>query len=217
VVPSVIIIGVDLSGPSNVADSSLMAFRLVGDHLELTALRRGLTDEDFYLTMKNWSLQVPLVVGLDAPLSYNPNGGDRPADQELRQRLVALGLRSGTVMTPTMTKMVYLTVRGISFARLAETADPKPRIVEVHPAGTMALNGADVDSIRDMKTSSSARERLCKWLEKQGLVGVGADINLTDHDIAAAGAALAAWKWSVGQSKWLHKAEPPFHPFDFAC
>jgi len=213
-----IVIGVDLSGPSNVADSSLMAFRIVGDHLELTALRRHLTDEDFFLIIKNWSLQVPLIVGLDAPLSYNPGGGDRPGDRELRQRLVKLGLRSGTVMPPTMTKMAYLTLRGITLARLAESAEPKPRIVEVHPAGAMALQGADVEAVRDMKKSGSARKRLRKWLDEQGLQGVGGVYDtLTDHDVAATAAAFAAWKWSLNQSKWLWPAEPPFHPYDFAC
>ena len=29
--------------------------------------------------------------------------------------------------------------------------------------------------------------------------------------------AFAAWKWVSQESRWIAPAEPPFHPFPFAC
>jgi hypothetical protein len=40
-------------------------------------------------------LRDQIAVGLDAPLSYNPGGGDRPADACLRKAVVGAGLRQG--------------------------------------------------------------------------------------------------------------------------
>jgi hypothetical protein len=44
-----------------------------------------------------------------------------------------------------------------------------------------------------------------------------ADVMLNEHLLAAAAVALATWRWKDGRSNWLHAAQPPHHPFDFAC
>jgi uncharacterized protein len=212
-----IVIGVDLAGPSNVADSACFVFHAENGRLDLLQHLSTLSDTDFCQLLQSYSSQQSVVIGLDAPLSYQPGGGDRPADYALRKQLVESGLKSGTVMTPTLTKMVYLTVRGLTIARLAQFTLPQSRIVEVHPAGAMALRGASISDIRELKKSPESRYILRDWLGSMGLHGLDRTVEWRDHDVAAAAAALAAWKWSLNQSKWLWPAEPPFHPYDFAC
>jgi len=104
------ILGIDLSGPTNTADTACLAFQEEGDTLHLTDLIRGAKDEDIYRLAAGLTTQGRLVVGLDAPLSYNPGGGDRPGDRALREKVAAAGLHPGSVMTPTMTRMAYLTL-----------------------------------------------------------------------------------------------------------
>ena len=158
-----------------------------------------------------------MIAGIDAPLSYNIGGGDRPADAALRKKIIAAGLRPGSVMVPTMTRMVYLTLRGMAVARLLRAAHEKTAVVEVHPGAAMVLRGAPVDDVAAFKFDSKCRLNLLAWLEGQGLRNVAAVQEPTDHYVAACGAALAAWKWHINETKWLHRAVLPFHPFDFAC
>ena len=128
-------------------------------------------------------------------------------------------MHPGSVMAPTMNRMCYLTLRGISVARIltAMTERHAVRVVEVHPGGSMALGGAPVDLIKDMKTDSKARIDLQHWMETQGMQGLATDISLSDHLMAAAAAALATWRWQDRRPNWLHAAAAPLHPFDFAC
>lgn len=35
--------------------------------------------------------------------------------------------------------------------------------------------------------------------------------------VAPTTSALAAWHWVRGTTVWLHEADPPLHPYDFAC
>jgi uncharacterized protein len=209
------IIGIDLSGPTNTAETALAWFRVDGQGLVYEGSRVGATDQQILNLVSN--LGGDLVFGLDAPLSYNPGGGDRPADQDLRQRLVAAGLVSGSVMTPTMTSMAYLTLRGISVARFLSASNHNTRFVEVHPAGCMVLRGADRDAVRGMKTSQEARRKLLAWLDRQGLTGAAQLDPETSHLVAACASALAAWKWSINRSVWITPASFPFHPYDLAC
>ncbi len=121
-------------------------------------------------------------------------------------------------MTPTMTRMAYLTLRGVCVARLLEGVRPSPpRIVEVHPGAALVLRDAPVDDVREMKRSPAARERLLAWLEGRGLRGASRGREATDHVVAACAAALAAWDWVSDRSAWLRRARPPLHPYDFAC
>ena len=212
-----IIIGIDLSGPSNAADTALVSFECQESVLKLTQSVQGASDADIFHLVSERAKESGVTVGLDAPLSYNDGGKDRPSDSELRSRIVAAGLRSGSVMTPTMNRMAYLTLRGISVAHQLLTIPSRPSIVEVHPGAVMALRGAPIDAVRSFKKSPEARMQLLNWLEQQGLQSVVQDEFPTDHYVAACAAALATWKWSLQESVWLHSADPPAHPFDFAC
>lgn len=211
-------IGIDLSGPSNSRDTVLAAFRAdTRKNLLPHGCLQGVDDIYIIDFIKNLGSDVGAVIGLDAPLSYNIGGGDRPGDRELRKRIIAAGLHPGSVMVPTMTRMVYLTLRGISLVRLLLSINKKIRIVEVHPGGAMALRGAPIADVIGFKQSMKSRRNLLKWLEKQGMHQDAAIKNPTDHYVAACAGALAAWKWSMNEASWLQAAEPPFHPFDFAC
>jgi predicted nuclease with RNAse H fold len=157
-----------------------------------------------------------VVVGLDAPLSYNPGGGDRPADRELRKLIIERGLPPGSVMAPTLNRMAYLTLRGISVARAMEMSSPGVRIIEVHPGAAVVLRGASVDDARTFKTDPSSRGRLADWLSTQGVTGLPGE-PATDHELAACACAFAAWQWSLGSPAWVAAACGPLSPYDFAC
>jgi len=212
-----LVLGIDLAGPGNRAGTVGALFGVRRDELDLQQIKRDLGDEEIISLIDG---DIPddatLVVGLDAPLSYNPGGGDRPGDRSLRRRLIDLGLPAGTVMVPTMSRMVYLTLRGLAVARLLESMHPGCAVAEVHPAGALALRGAPVSGIRNLKKSASGRRELCRWLLTQGVAGLP-DKDVDDHTVAAYSAALAAWDWSRGRWRWLHRAEPPSHPHDYVC
>jgi hypothetical protein len=121
-------------------------------------------------------------------------------------------------MCPTMTGMAYLTLRGIAVARsVATICEPPPRIVEIHPGGTLALRGAPIDLVKTFKRRPASRRRLLGWLDENGLRGASRLAGASDHQVAACAAALAAWHWSRGRPAWIAPADPPLHPYDFAC
>lgn len=212
------IIGVDLSGPTNVKDTVFLGFKRTGEGLALVRDIEGARDEEIYQVTAELASRGTVVVGLDAPLSYNPGGGDRPGDAALRERITAAGLHPGSVMTPTMTRMAYLTLRGITVTRLLSSlSEPHPRMVEVHPGAALALRGANVPDVRSFKVDPGALQRLLGWLFRQGINLSGVQKEAGDHHVAACAAALAAWKWDKGESAWRHPADPPHHPFDLAC
>ena len=203
-------IGIDLSGPSNTKDTSLAFF--TGDESQLTfhQIVNGATDQNIYEILHSKSDH--LIIGIDAPLSYQPGGGDRPADRALRQRIIAKGMKSGSIMTPTMTRMVYLTLRGISLSRGLSAITPD--IVEVHPGSAVGLRSSDITSVLNYKIEINPRYQLRSFLEKDGVTGIPTDVLHSSHSFDACLAAYAAWKWKHGESEFLHAAEPPFHPFD---
>jgi predicted nuclease with RNAse H fold len=208
-----LILGLDLSGPSNTADTALAVLQPGEAGLQLVTLELGLDDGAIAELVRTHVPQdAPLLVGLDAPLSYQPGGGDRPGDRALRQELQRVGLPSGTVMTPTMTRMAYLTLRGMAVARLLLALQPQARVAEVHPGGVMVRRGAPVALVKAMKTSQSARSDLLNWLAKMGVSKL--PIQAGDHEIAAVAAALGAAHWGQNQKAWQFPARPPLHPFD---
>ena len=97
------VIGIDLSGPCNAADTAVAAFRANGRRLVLQERLVGADDAAIAALIARARPDADLVVGLDAPLSYNDGGGDRPADRLLRARAVAAGLLPGSIMPPTLT------------------------------------------------------------------------------------------------------------------
>lgn len=214
--PKVTIIGIDLSGPSNAKDTAVVVAEGNATELRVVESRCGASDAEILVHVRRAAR--PLVVALDAPLSYQDGGGDRPADRELRKRIVAAGMRSGSVMTPTMTRMAYLTLRGIAVARLVAGAGGSDvRVVEVHPGASMALRGAPIDAVRSFRADPAAGARLLEWLGTQGVIGLRAETTVRSHEVAAAAAVLAGWRWSIDRAAWCWPAEGPMHPFDFAC
>lgn len=212
------VVGVDLSGPCNVRDTAVVWLRERGDTLLLEGFNGSSDDAALFALTRELTARGQVAVGLDAPLSYNPGGGDRPADASLRRVIVDAGLATGSVMAPTMTRMAYLALRGIVVARgLEAVASARLRIVEVHPGAAMVLRGAPAEMVRGLKRSRDARCKLGVWLHDQGLRGLRALCNPSAHTLAAAAAALAAWRWSRARPAWLWPAAPPHHPYDFAC
>jgi predicted nuclease with RNAse H fold len=122
-------------------------------------------------------------------------------------------------MPPTMTKMVYLTLRGISLARLLESLKPQfdLGIVEVHPGACMLLRDAPIEDVKMFKRDEPARTRLLNWLKAHGMQGIADREPTSDHYVAACAAALGAWKWNKGNPEWGFRATPPYHLYDFAC
>ena len=210
--------GLDLSGPCNADDTSLVLFETEASHLRFVRWVQGADDQVIFEILSEFAKMRPLAVGIDAPLSYRIGGGDRPADSTLRRRLVQLGLKSGSVMPPTMTRMAYLTLRGMAVSRMLERVTSHCiRIVEVHPGGAMALRGAPIEDVLGFRSCANSRLSLLKWLARQGLRDLPAEETARDHDVAASAAVLAAWQWHCQRCVWLFPAAPPDHPYDFAC
>ena len=208
-------VGIDLSGPSNTTDTAVAVFKHVDRSIHYERHIAAATDAQIRTAVADLAGTSPTVVGIDAPLSYNPGGGDRKADTELRRRLIDIGLPSGTVMAPTMTRMAYLTLRGVVLSRdLAALRGV--RVMEVHPGGVCALRGAPIEAVRRFSCEPAARVDLLHWMERLGVVGMRADAP-SSHLVAACAAALAAWKWAGGEAVWSARASPPEMPFDFAC
>lgn len=212
------VIGIDLSGPTNVAETALVVLQGDGDGLTLAEVRNGIGDAEIFQMIARYAVRGALVVGIDAPLSYNPGGGDRPGDKALRRLLTQQGLASGSVMTPTMTRMAYLTLRGMGVARgIVEVGREKVSVAEVHPAAAMLLRGAPPQALVTMKRDAGSRAALLEWLEGQSLAGVSAHTAPSDHFVAACAAALGGWGWSRNAPMWSQPAVLPLHPFDFVA
>ena len=159
------VIGLDLSGPRNTADTYLVVFSVQGKELRFMDGVDGADDQQIFHTISKLRDQGPIIIGMDAPLSYNPGGGDRPSDADLRRLVREKGGRVG-IMPPTMIRMVYLTLRGIALTRMLETFNPELdlRIVEVHPGACMLLRGAPARAVAAFKRDRSSRVELLQWL-----------------------------------------------------
>jgi predicted nuclease with RNAse H fold len=212
------VVGIDLSGPANFEATSAALFAAGPGRMELRAAYAGADDALLLEVVRSFARRGPVAVGVDAPLSYHPGGGDRPGDRRLRRRLVAAGLPPGCVMAPTLTRMAYLTLRGMAVSRLlVQGAGRRIRIVETHPAGALVLGGCPPEPVRRLKSSGRARSDVLAWLGDRGL-RLGSRLQRpTDHDVAACAAAYGAWKWAVGAPAWIEPARTPLHPFDYAC
>ena len=101
-----------------------------------------------------------------------------------------------------------LTSRGLSHPGLRPLANLSLRGSRLLPA---------VCSEPDGTAAVAARHELLRWLEGEGLEGVGSGPDPGDHFVSACAAALAAWKWSLGAPAWIHSADPSWHPHDMAC
>src|SRR5512147_98208 len=143
------IVGIDLSGPRNFADTCLVSFEERAEEIHLADVQEGADDDQILEVISHIVPKEQIVIGIDAPLSYNPKGGDRPSDSELRRFVHAQGGHVG-ILPPTMIRMVYLTLRGLHLTRLLESLEPQYDlgIVEVHPGACMILRGAEAADVR---------------------------------------------------------------------
>ncbi|WP_338780007.1 DUF429 domain-containing protein [Metabacillus sp. FJAT-52054] len=212
------VIGIDLSGPSNHKDTAAAFFELAGEELKLLSLESGLSDAGILKLIEKTN-GFPLTIGIDSPLSYNDGGGDRPSDRWFRREMVKHGLKSSSIMPPTLTKMVYLTMRGISLAALFERVRTDIRIAEVHPGAAMMtrLSEKEKEHGRLYKKSAESRTYLLQWFESQNILGIPQGQSMTPHEIDAIAAAMAARDWIVSYPKALFPKQPPHHPYDFLC
>ncbi|TLS36596.1 DUF429 domain-containing protein [Pseudalkalibacillus caeni] len=213
------VIGIDLAGPSNKADTSLSIFEEKGNKLFFKKNVSGIGDREIYQIVEEEAETSPLVIGIDAPLSYNDGGGDRPGDRSLRREIIEKGMKSGSIMTPTTTRMVYLTLRGIAISRGIGLLDAKNNvsIVEVHPGAAIGLRNEDIETVLRYKKEPERMKKLKQWFEEQKVTGIPGDMFRSTHKIDSCAAAFAAWKWFHKESIWCEKAEPPQHPFDYSC
>jgi predicted RNase H-like nuclease len=85
------IVGVDLSGPRNFADTCLVSFEARGEEIHLKDVREDADDDQILEAISGLGQREQIVIGIDAPLSYNSKGGDRPSDSELRRFVRAQG------------------------------------------------------------------------------------------------------------------------------
>ena len=217
------VIGIDLSGPSNHKDTVLAVFEKKGIHLQLVKWRSNISDQEILNEIFEQSQLDEVVIGIDAPLSYQDGGGDRTSDRELRRFIVSLGMKPGSIMPPTYTKMVYLTLRGIKLSREIESLNvPHPiSIVEVHPGAVIGsrLAKKDMEFALIYKQTLSARNFIRTWLTEQRLTQIPIEMEAESHSIDACAAALGAWHWKDPSFKpqWLFPANPPLHPYDYCC
>lgn len=163
--------------------------------------------------------QADCFIGIDAPLSYNDGGGFRPSDAELQRRITAIGMKSSSIMPPTLTNMSYLTLRGLGLSRAISLLQcPHTlRLFETHPGAAFGLHGAPLSAVLDYKKSIDSRFELLAWMTSKSLDGLTPDLAGSSHLVAACGAMYAAWKWANRASQWCFPGLPPQHPFDFAC
>ncbi len=217
------VIGIDLSGPSNHKDTVLTVFEVEDRQLKFVKYRSSMSDEEILNEVTTQSHLDEVVIGIDAPLSYEDGGGDRESDRALRKFIVKIGMKSGSIMPPTLNRMVYLTLRGIKLTReIAAQSFPQPiSIVEVHPGGVIGsrLSSSEMDYVRTYKQDLEVRKVLLQWLEQQNLIGIPEAVAKQSHSMDACAAALGAWHWKDKRftPKWKFPANPPLHPYEFCC
>ncbi len=217
------IIGIDLSGPANHQDTVMAVFQEENGVLVFEQIITTASDEMMISSMIEIAAREDVVVGIDAPLSYQDGGGDRPQDKGLRQCIKEFGLSGSSVMPPTLTKMVYLTLRGVSLTRrlLADPATNNIRIVEVHPGGAIGtrIGIESISHVLQYKKDLSSRQAIFDWFSTVHLKGIPRMVIENSHRIDACAAALAAWYWADPQKQpaWVWSATSSEHPYEVCC
>ena len=217
------IIGIDLSGPSNHKDTVLTVFERQENRLKFVRWKNNISDLEILNEITEQCQLGEVVVGMDAPLSYEDGGGDRQGDRELRKFIVGLGMKPGSIMPPTLNRMVYLTLRGIRLSREIEALYvPNPvSIVEVHPGAVIGsrLSKNDFANVLTYKQDLSVRRFIWNWFGQQNVIELPVLCEEPSHWIDACAAALGAWHWKdpLFKPSWLYPANPPLHPYDYCC
>ncbi|TXC89326.1 DUF429 domain-containing protein [Metabacillus litoralis] len=217
------IIGIDLSGPANHKDTVLTVFKQNQSELIFEGMMKHGSDHDVISAIFEASLEDDVVIGIDAPLSYQDGGGDRPQDKSIRQIIKSYGLSGSSIMPPTLTKMVYLTLRGISLTRRIQSmqSEHSIRIVEVHPGAAIGtrIESTKIQHALLYKKELQSRKVILEWLRTKKLVNLPDQLVDTSHEIDACAAALAAWYWIDETKKptWCWSETSQEHPYEFCC
>ncbi|WP_394232204.1 DUF429 domain-containing protein [Niallia oryzisoli] len=217
-----IVIGIDLSGPANHKDTAMAVFQTKGDDLVLAEYMVNCDDEKILSTIFSYTAH-DIIIGIDAPLSYQDGGGDRPQDKCLRDFIKGNGLSGSSIMPPTLTKMVYLTLRGISLTRRIRNIKEAKQIklVEVHPGAAIGtrIEPDLLSHALNYKKNIQSRYVIFDWFHTVGLKNLPDILTETSHQIDACAAALAAWHWGHPAKRpvWRWEHVTPAHPFEVCC
>ncbi|WP_321277390.1 DUF429 domain-containing protein [Thiomicrorhabdus indica] len=188
---SCIFIGIDLSGPSNTSDTALCCY----DGHQVSVIS-DLNDAQIVEFLQKIDAKTKVLLAIDAPLSYNEGGGYRDIDTALRQKLNQKGFSQLGVMPPTLTKMVYLTMRGMRLRELCVQFS-NIQIFETHPGGSLALDGINYESIKRIKKDPLAVKQI--WQQLTGryifLEMLKCDeIPKNDHEMMSIAAMLSVYR-----------------------
>lgn len=88
------VVGIDLSGPSNPADTAMVNFLMDKHRLSICETVAGASDQAIIGKITDLASEDEVIAGLDSPLFYNIGGGDRPGDCRLRSAIVGVWSRS---------------------------------------------------------------------------------------------------------------------------
>ncbi|MBN2647186.1 MAG: DUF429 domain-containing protein [Thiotrichales bacterium] len=191
-----IFIGIDLSGPANCQDTSLCSFD--GDDLKIYRA----CDDAWLQNHLNelHSMNRPIFLAIDAPLSYQPGGGYRDVDRALRQLLNEKGYSKIGVMSPTFNRMVYLTLRAFRLKEIC-TYYPNIKLFETHPGAALAIFGADYKELLTIKSCFEKGTQLIKPLLDELAFSTEFQVE-SDHDVMAISAMLSAYRYANQSSLW---------------
>lgn len=191
-------IGIDLSGPSNTKDTALCCFESCFDGNQII-LKSDLSDAQIYEFLQQFDSSCGVFVAIDAPLTYNEGGGYRDVDRALRKALNDKGFNKLGVMAPTMTKMVYLTLRGM---RLREYCSQllNVEIFETHPGGALVLDQVDYQDVLQVKTQPDAIQRIWQNLTGRYPFIKSLQPPQNDHQLMATAAMLSVYRYGNQQA-----------------
>jgi predicted nuclease with RNAse H fold len=236
-----IIIGIDLSGPSNPKDTAYAQFRVGegGDSLIGERFESNLKDVDLFALLRDLPEAEPVVIAIDSPLSYKDGGGGRASANALRRLIQKRGLNSphgigmsaSSIMSPFY--ISSLAMRGMHIAR---SIDPRYTLIETHSGATLGLHMTDrlgvqppyqvpdcilhykQDDKLSSQTAHRARQHIVQWLEQvEHVHNLPEDIAATTHQLDSCAAAFAAWKHAMNQSVFHAPVNLPQHPYGYSC
>ncbi len=197
------IIGIDLAGPGRPEETAL-ALLTEGK----VTVESGLADRAIVNTVQATGRTQ---VYIDAPLGYAERGGYRASDSALRKHLNDKGFMRIGIMAPTMSRMIYLTARGIRLSRWLASL-PGVAVFETHPGAFLALDGYNYETVLAVKKDASARASILEEMRKRSGLAMP-DKVASDHELMALACALCGEKHHLDAAHWNH---PPGDADGFA-
>lgn len=195
-----IVLGVDLSGPSNAKDTAMCVWD--GQSLQLL---RDCSDQIIFDFLQTSNSATPIYIAADAPLTYQDGGGYRDIDRALREKLNQAGFKKIGVMAPTFTKMAYLTLRGMRLKEICAQF-PNVQLFETHPGAALVLRGVDYEQVTQVKTDTSCLSQVAEKVLAH--FPENSEISLkSDHELMACAALLSAIRYTQQQSLWQIQSE----------